>query len=71
MYDTPQNICGSTLSQCETHKPLSPIEHLYIRRKNLESSLSEVNDAISALEKNPELSNILHLVGKAIGSRNY
>lgn len=34
-------------------------------KKRLESQLSEVNEALEALEKNPEIARVLTLVSKA------
>ena len=40
-------------------------EGLVIRKQRLESALSEINEAIAALEANPEVARLLDLVGRA------
>lgn len=44
----------------------SPLDTLKRTKLGLESKLSEVNEAIAALEANPEIEKVLTLLGKAI-----
>lgn len=54
---------------CETPNQVqapSPLDTLKRTRLQLESKLGEVNEAIAALEANPEIERVLTLLGKAI-----
>lgn len=44
----------------------SILQRLEQKKSRLELQLKEVNDAIKALQVNPEVANVLTLVGKAI-----
>jgi chaperonin cofactor prefoldin len=50
-------------------QPASIVDTMKLRKTVLESQLKEVNEALEALESNPEVTKILHLVSKV--SRNY
>ena len=53
--------------QCETEmspRRLTIPEKLKTEKVNLEQRLADVNAAIEALEQNPEIERVLHLVSK-------
>lgn len=54
-------------SKCATEVDL--VEGLRLRKSRLEAQLATINAAIEALDKNPEVANILKLVSQA--SRGY
>lgn len=61
---------SETQSMCDISAPKSVIKPdmrvaLVQRRERLAEQLADVNSAIEALEKNPELANLLELLGKA------
>lgn len=58
---------GSELKACDTAQvqAASPLGELRHRKQRLESQLASVNDAIGALEANPEVEKILTLLAKA------
>lgn len=45
-------------------RQISLTENLDGRKKDLEARLEEVNSAIEALKRNPELENLLNLISK-------
>lgn len=58
-----------TEAQCEMPKQVSspsPLDTLKRTKLGLETKLGEVNEAIAALEANPEIEKVLTLLGKAI-----
>lgn len=58
-----------TEAGCDVPKQVSapsPLDTLKRTRLQLESKLGEVNEAITALEANPEIERVLTLLGKAI-----
>ncbi len=42
-------------------------DRLISKKRRLESELKDVNDALDALNANPEIARVLTLVGKAVG----
>lgn len=55
--------CCESLKQCEVENAVS--DRLLNRKKRLELQLSEVNEALDALQKNPEIQRVLDLVARA------
>jgi hypothetical protein len=55
--DSPKMVSGSFIN-------LTMTEQLESKRTDLESRLLEVNNAIDALKKNPELENLLNLIAR-------
>lgn len=55
------------VAQCEPTQLTKPDlkEGLVMRKQRLESQLKEINEAIAALEANPEMARLLELVGRA------
>lgn len=58
-------------AQCITYntpylQPAGPVDQLKNQKQLLETQLSKVNAALDALNKNPEIADILQLVGKAL-----
>lgn len=49
-----------------SYQPPTVMNQLQERRSKYETKLAEINDAIAALEKNPEFARCLDIVGKAI-----
>lgn len=47
-------------------QPAGPVDQLKQRKSILQGELDKVNAALDALEKNPEVANIIQLVGKAL-----
>ncbi len=60
------NYKGEPTSLCGSMEPAGPIDQLKSRKSMMEQELKKVNAALEALEKNPELANIMQLVGKAL-----
>lgn len=57
------------VTQCErldTARQLSPLDQLKTTKARKEQEIKELNEAISALEKVPELDKVLHLLGKTL-----
>lgn len=46
--------------------PSGPIDNLRTQKANLEGRLKTINEALDALEKNPQLAEVLQLVGRAL-----
>lgn len=46
--------------------PCGPIDQLRMQKESLEGRLKQINAALEALEKNPEIANLLQLVGRAL-----
>lgn len=47
-------------------QPAGPVDQLKSQKHHLEAQLAKVNAALDALNKNPEIADILQLVGKAL-----
>jgi chaperonin cofactor prefoldin len=47
-------------------QPAGPVDQLRQRKSMMEAELAKVNAALEALDKNPEIADILQLVGKAL-----
>lgn len=60
------NYKGEPTAMCGSVESAGPIDQLRQRKSMMEQELKKVNDALEALEKNPELANIMQLVGKAL-----
>ncbi len=60
----PQVPCG-TIANCDVERA-GPLDILEDKKAQLESQLAKVNAALDALKANPEISNLLQLVGKAL-----
>jgi hypothetical protein len=50
----------------EISRKLSPVEQLYALRDRQKKELEDIEAAIAALEKAPEVANALHLIGRAL-----
>jgi len=50
----------------EAPRNLSPVEQLHALRDRRKKELEDIEAAIAALEKAPEVANALHLVGRAL-----
>lgn len=61
-YPTPIN-CATEVAKCDASPSL--VEMLREKKLRLESQLKETNEALTALEANPEVMRVLHLVTKA------
>jgi len=57
---------GETVAKANTVRRSSATEQLRQKKLRLEEELQEVNQAIAALDSNPELERVLHLVSKAM-----
>mgnify|MGYP001278354652 CR=1 FL=1 len=57
--------CESMQTLCEVQNTVT--DRLQNEKRRLESKLTDVNAALAALTANPEVANVLTLVGKAIG----
>lgn len=55
--------CCESLKSCEVENAIS--DRLLNRKKRLEMQLDEVNKALDALQKNPEIQRVLDLVARA------
>lgn len=58
---------GGELKACDTAQiqQASPLNNLKQRKQNYEQKLAVVNEAIAALEANPEIERVLTLVTRA------
>lgn len=57
------NACGP--ADAQALRPLTLRESLANRKYQLESQLTDVNEALAALEANPDIETVLNLVQKA------
>jgi cell division protein FtsB len=57
--------CEKQLSDCRP-KQMSPMEQLKATRTRKADEIKDLDEAIAALEKVPELDRVLHLLGKAM-----
>jgi hypothetical protein len=63
-----ESLIGNALSQCDSPKACVQLDlrgNLTESKNRLEQRLADVNAAIDALDKNPEVARLLELVGKA------
>jgi len=57
-------VCEAPSKQLRQANPPTLLQNLNMKKSSLEAQLKDVNDAISALEANPEVEKILNLIGK-------
>lgn len=62
----PVNSIASGYAQANCVIQLSPVEQLHSLRDRRKQELQDIEAAIAALEKAPEVANALHLIGKAL-----
>lgn len=56
-----------SMTGCDTSvRPAGPIDQLRQRKELLEAQLAKTNEALEALEANPEIARVMQLVGKAL-----
>lgn len=60
----PVPCCNETLAKCEEPSVLARLAN---RKNNLLEELKRVDDALEALQKNPEIGDALTKIGRAIG----
>lgn len=71
MYEIPGNYPQSAQSlglQQAQVAPSGPVDHLRQMKGRLESDLARVTAALDALEKDPEIADVMQLVGQALNS---
>lgn len=63
--DSPQELVGTGYNAQKMLRKRTVPEQLRDKKAHLEEQLKNVTAAIEALEKNPEIENLLHLLSKA------
>lgn len=59
--------CCETKQACDVATTIN--DRLATKKRRLEQELAETNEALDALNKNPEVARLLTLVGRSLGSR--
>ncbi len=70
-YAQPTQQLGNVAGSAVDCRMPSPLEALQSKALRLADELSETNDAIKALQDNPEVARVLELVGRALGRNRF